>query len=92
MASRTGSDGVADARTLDQKLMAVATQDASPTERDNARAILTSRGLWPPPVTFGDGVHVEPDLRPDRAWAMPGTPSGPTIIYGGRYSAHKRRG
>lgn len=62
-----------DDRTLVEKLIAMATQDESPNERDNARAMLEARGQWPPPPRppappgmamapepqeFGDGIIV----------------------------------
>lgn len=62
-----------DERTLVEKLIAMATQDESPNERDNARAMLEARGQWPPPPRppappgmatapepqeFGDGIIV----------------------------------
>lgn len=62
-----------DERTRVEKLIAMATQDASPNERDNARAMLAASGQWPPPPRppappgmdvppepqdFGDGIMV----------------------------------
>lgn len=62
-----------DERTLVEKLIAMATQDASPEERDTARRMLEARGQWPPPPRppappglamapepqdFGDGIII----------------------------------
>lgn len=38
-----------DTRTRIEKMLAMAQQDASPAERDNARALLAAEGMWPPP-------------------------------------------
>lgn len=62
-----------DERSRLEKLIAMATQDVSINERDNARAMLAAQGQWPPPPRppappgcdippepqeFGDGIVV----------------------------------
>lgn len=63
---------------LTAKLVATASQDESPTERDTARMILTAKGEWPlrkrthakPQGTFGDAMRSARDFEAEMRKAM----------------------
>lgn len=51
---------MSDSRTLIDKMVAMATQDESPHERDNARRMLAEKGLWPIETRTDRGESLRP--------------------------------
>lgn len=68
-----------DLRTRTEKLLAMATQDESPHERDVARAMLASEGMWPPPPSRPTAVAA-PASEPWRPSFYSGSTSGTTAM------------